>query len=103
VRKSRKRVSEKKGKDSYTVREKVAKMLEIPEEVVSDRPKITTVGWKEVFIENYRGIIEFTNEIVRINSNYGVITITGKNMKIREITSEDVIITGDIENIDYVV
>lgn len=93
----------KKKKEKATVKEKVARMLEIPEEVVSDRPKITTVGRKEVFVENYRGIIEFTNEIVRINSNYGVITITGKNMKIREITNEDIIITGDIDNIDYVV
>lgn len=71
--------------------------------MVSDRPKITTVGRKEVFVENYRGIIEFTNEIVRINSNYGVITITGKNMKICEITNEDIVIIGDIDNIDYVV
>lgn len=78
-------------------------MLEIPEEVVSDRPKVTTVGRKEVFIENYRGIIEFTSKIVKINSNYGIITITGKNMRIREITNEDIIITGDIDNIDYVV
>ncbi|HZK27332.1 MAG TPA: sporulation protein YqfC [Thermoclostridium sp.] len=93
----------KKKKDSVTVKEKVAKMLEIPEEVVSDRPKITTIGRKEVFVENYRAIIEFTNEIVKINSNYGVITITGKNMKIREITNEDIIIIGDIENIEYVV
>ena len=29
--------------------EKVAKMLEIPEEVVSDRPKITTVGRRKYF------------------------------------------------------
>lgn len=93
----------KRKKEATTVKEKVAKMLEIPEEVVSDRPKITTVGRKEVFVENYRGIIEFTNEIVRINSNYGIITITGKNMKIREITNEDIIIVGDIDNIDYVV
>lgn len=93
----------KRKKETDTVKEKVARMLEIPEEIVSDRPKITTVGRKEVFIENYRGIIEFTNEIVRINSNYGIITITGKNMKIREITNEDIIITGDIDNIDYAV
>jgi len=93
----------KRKKETDTVKEKVARMLEIPEEVVSDRPKITTVGRKEVFIENYRGIIEFTNEIVRINSNYGIITITGKNMKIREITNEDIIITGNIDNIDYAV
>ncbi len=96
-------ITEKKEKGSYTLKEKVAKMLELPEEVVSDRPRITTVGRKEVFVENYRGIIEFTNEIVRINSNHGIITITGKDMKIREITSEDIIIFGDIENIDYIV
>ncbi len=92
-----------KKKGAATLREKVAKMLELPEDVISDRPKITTVGRKEVFVENYRGIIEFTNEIVRINSNYGIITITGKDMKIREITNEDIIIFGNIDNIDYVV
>lgn len=81
----------------------MAKLLEIPDEVVSDRPKITTVGRREVFVENYKGIIEFSNEIVKINTNYGIITITGKNMKIREITSEDIIIFGDIDNIDYLV
>ncbi len=91
----------KKKKESLTVKEKVAKMLEIPNEVVSDRPRITTVGKREVFVENYKGILEFSNEIVRINSNYGIITITGKNMKIREITSEDMIICGNIKNIDY--
>jgi sporulation protein YqfC len=103
MRKRRHSKSNKRKKESTTVKEKVAKILEIPEEVVSDRPQITTVGRKEVFVENYRGIIEFTNEIVRINSNYGVITITGKNMKICEITNEDIVIIGDIDNIDYVV
>ncbi len=93
--------STKKKKDSLTVKEKMAKMLEIPSEVVSDRPRITTVGKREVFVENYKGILEFSNEIVRISSNYGIITIIGKNMKIREITSEDIIIYGSIENIDY--
>ena len=92
----------KKKEDSLTIKDKVTKMLEFPDEVVSDRPKITSVGRKEVFVENYKGIIEFTNEIVRINSNYGIITITGENMKIKEITSDDIVIIGDIGNIDYV-
>lgn len=92
----------KEKMDSVSIKDKVTKMLEIPDEVVSDRPKITSVGRKEVFVENYKGIIEFTNEIVRINSNYGIITITGENMKIKEITCDDIVIVGDIGNIDYV-
>jgi len=101
VKKAKRRAAGKK-KDSVTIREKVAKLLELPEDVISDRPKITTVGGKEVFVENHGGIIEFTGERVKINTNYGLVTITGKNMKIREITSEDIIILGSIDNIDYV-
>lgn len=100
--KKTKRKAAGKKKDSVTMREKVAKLLELPKDVISDRPKITTVGGKEVFVENYSSIIEFTGERVRINTKYGIITITGKNMKIREITSEDIIIFGSIDNIDYV-
>lgn len=102
-KKKKKKIEKRKEKkDSVSIKDKVTKMLEIPDEVASDRPKITTVGRKEVFVENYKGIIEFTNEKVRINSNHGIITITGGNMKIKEITSEDIIIVGDIGNIDYV-
>ena len=46
MRKRRHSKSNKRKKESTTVKEKVAKILEIPEEVVSDRPKITTVGKK---------------------------------------------------------
>lgn len=101
--KKKKRSEKKKNKkSSVSIKEKVSKLLEIPDEVATDRPKITTMGRKEVYVENYKGIIEFTNELVRINSNHGVITITGQNMKIKEITCDDIIIVGDIENIDYV-
>jgi len=101
--KKKKRLEKRKEKkDSVTIKEKVSKLLEIPDEVATDRPKITTMGRKEVYVENYKGIIEFTNEIVRINSNHGVITITGQNMRIKEITCDDIIIVGDIGNIDYV-
>jgi len=102
LKKKKKPEKRKEKKESVTLKEKVSKLLEIPDEVATDRPKITTMGKKEVFVENYKGIIEFTNEIVRINSNHGVITITGQNMKIKEITCDDIIIVGDIGNIDYV-
>lgn len=102
MKKKKKPEKRKEKKESVTLKEKVSKLLEIPDEVATDRPKITTMGKKEVFVENYKGIIEFTNEIVRINSNHGVITITGQNMKIKEITCDDIIIVGDIGNIDYV-
>jgi sporulation protein YqfC len=39
--------------------------------------------------------------MIRINTNNGVIKVTGDRLIIREITSEEIIIGGKISNIDY--
>lgn len=54
-----------------------------------------------MLIENFKGIMDFREDMVRINTSTGVIRITGNGITIREITSEAVIIGGKISNIDY--
>ena len=51
--------STKKKKDSLTVKGKNGKNAEIPSEVVSDRPRITTVGKREVLWRITRGFLSF--------------------------------------------
>ena len=38
---------------------KIEKMLELPEEIYSDNPKITITGFNEIILENYKGILEY--------------------------------------------
>lgn len=35
------------------------KILEIPEEVYTNVPKITITGFSEIILENYKGILEY--------------------------------------------
>ena len=35
------------------------RILSMPDEISSNRPKITIVGFEQVFIENYKGILEY--------------------------------------------
>lgn len=81
--------------------EKLAKIFELPADVIGNRPKVTSIGRGEVLIENFKGIMDFKDGTIRINTNNGVIMITGSNLTIREITSEEIIIGGKISNIDY--
>lgn len=81
--------------------EKLARIFEIPGDVIGSRPKVTAIGRGEVLIENFKGIMDFTDGIIRINTNNGVIKVTGSALNIREITSEEIIIGGKISNIDY--
>lgn len=95
----RKKVEEDKSKIS--IRERVTELLELPKEIVLDLPKITIVGSSNIFIENYKGIIEYDNTRIRANTSKGIIKISGGNLVIREITSEDLMIEGDIDALEF--
>jgi sporulation protein YqfC len=83
------------------MKEKITEILELPREVILDLPKITMVGLGNIVIENYKGIIEYENNRIRLNTNSGIIRIMGERLVIREITSEDIIIEGRISQLDF--
>jgi len=91
----------KPGRGIMSVGEKLAELFELPPDMFGNRPKVTAVGRGEVLVENIKGIMDFQEDMVRINTNSGIIRITGSGITIREITSESVIIGGKISNIDY--
>lgn len=77
------------------------KMLEIPKEISSNEPKITNMGFNEMLIENYKGILEYQEFYIRISTYIGIININGFNLNLTEMTSDDIMITGKIESIDF--
>lgn len=100
--KKRKAEKEKKPKQSIIgLGERLAKMFELPPDMLGNRPKVTAVGRGEVLIENFKGIMDFSEGVVKINTSNGVIRISGNGITIREITSEAIIIGGKISNIEY--
>lgn len=77
------------------------RILEVPKEISTNEPKITIAGFKKMLIENYKVILEYQDIYVRIKTFIGIINITGFNLKLGEMTSDDIVITGDIETIDF--
>lgn len=79
---------------------KIDKMLEIPQEVYSNTPKITITGFNELIIENFKGILEYEDYYVRINTTLGIININGFDLKLENMTNDDLKVNGKIESID---
>jgi sporulation protein YqfC len=92
----------KKPETESSLREKITEILELPKEIVLNVPKITIVGTGDMIVENYKGIMEYETDRVRINTGAGIIRITGNRLIIREITSEDILISGAILSISTV-
>ena len=77
------------------------RILSMPDEISSNRPKITIVGFEQVFIENYKGILEYQDYFVRLNTYIGIININGFNLKLEEMTNDDLLVTGRIKGMDF--
>ena len=80
---------------------KLNEILEIPVELSTNNPKITIVGFERVLIENYKGILEYQDYFVRVNTYIGIININGFNLNLEEMTTDDLLVTGKIDSIDF--
>ena len=75
-------------------------LLEIPREVASSDIKITINGFDDIYIENYKNILEYQDILIKINTFEGAITIYGFNLKLEQMTDEDIKVTGKIDSIE---
>lgn len=82
------------------VMDSLSEILELPKDVMLDLPKLTLVGNIQLYIENHKGIVEYSPQKIRVNSSLGIIKISGKKLQINEVKIEDLIITGKIDNIE---
>lgn len=79
---------------------KLESLLDIPREVVSTDIKITINGFEEILIENYKNILEYQDVLIRVNTYEGTVTIYGFNLKLEELTDEDIKVNGKIDTIE---
>ena len=83
------------------VKEKMAQFLALPKEVALDLPLVMATGRGEVNVENYKNLLEFTETKVRVRTRDGTMVIEGERLKLRQITTENVLISGRITGILY--
>ena len=79
---------------------RVDKFLEFPKEVYSNEPKVVVTGFDELIIENFKGILEYEEFFVRINTYIGIININGYNLNLENMTNDDLKVRGKIESIE---
>lgn len=87
------------GKFKNQLKRQISDFLEIPNDVMLDLPKVVLIGNLQVFIENHRGVMEYTPELVKVLVGEGEIKITGEGLTLRNMTADEIIVEGKIKNI----
>jgi sporulation protein YqfC len=82
------------------LRKMAADLLDLPQDVVMDLPRLTMIGDRQLYIENHRGVLHFSSEKLRLALSKGELEVTGSDLIIRTIWTEEVFIEGVIKNIE---
>lgn len=72
-----------------------------PKDVVLGVPLITVIGQNEISVENYRGILEYNEKLIRIQTKTGKIHINGCDLQIETYSNEEMKIIGKIQIIEF--
>ena len=73
----------------------------MPKDVLLGVPLLTIAGQSEACIENYRGILEYTDKLIRIQTKLGKINVIGRNLQIEFYTNDEMKIVGHITVIEF--
>ena len=75
---------------------KVAKALDMPPETIPGIPMITVLGGTEATVCNYKGIVEYDNKKVVLNTSVGIFEILGDDLEIKTVTDVEITLGGRV-------
>lgn len=81
------------------VREKLTNAFSMPKEIALDMPLIVATGRGELNIENYKNLLEFSENKIRVHTSVGTLTIEGNRLCLKQMTTENLYITGNISGV----
>lgn len=82
-------------------KELLVNSLKLPRDTVLGAPILTITGNREIWMENYKGILEYTTTQILLQAKTCQICIEGTNLSIDYYTNEDMKISGCICGIRY--
>ena len=82
-------------------KEKWINSLQLPKDVCMGALRVTLTGNCEVWIENYRGSLEYTGERILLQAKTCQVCLEGSRLSIDYYTNEDMKISGNISTLRY--
>ncbi|MDF2502056.1 MAG: sporulation protein YqfC [Anaerosporomusa subterranea] len=81
--------------------QRLAGLLELPQDIVLDLPRMTMLGNIQMLVENHKGIIEYTPELVRIRLKQGELVINGSDLVLGNLQAEQILVEGTMSEIRF--
>ncbi len=91
----------KKNSSRSQKKELLVESLKLPKDICMGAMRVTMTGNKEAWIENYRGILEYTENLILLQGKTCQACFEGTGLSIDYYTNEDMKISGCISCVKY--
>ncbi|MBP1760267.1 MAG: YabP family protein [Firmicutes bacterium] len=79
----------------------VGEVLDFPPDVVGEGPKITITGRRQIMVENYISIVNFSEEEIKLETADGDIFFRGKGLMLKVILASELQIEGELSSFSF--
>lgn len=91
----------KKKQNHFSAKDKIVETLNLPKDVCNGVAKVTMTGNEEAWVENYRGILEYSEKKILLQTKTCQLMFEGNRLTIDYYTNEDMKICGCIQRIHF--
>lgn len=71
----------------------------LAEDLVGGQPRLELTGGSRLLIEDHRGILEYTDGVLRVALRRGTITVEGEGLQLTALTLRELAVYGSIRAI----
>ena len=86
-------------------RETVRKLLEagrLPEDALLDSARVTINGRSGVSVEGQHGVVELSDQRIRLKTGSGLLSITGTALQLAQLSAHRALVSGEtIESVSF--
>lgn len=91
-----------KALEKKSFMESLSQSLKLPSDMLAGAPILMATGKNQISLENYKGIIEYNGNLIKIQTKTCKICIEGKNLNIDYFTNDEMRISGIVQAIKYI-
>ncbi|MGN0979518.1 MAG: YabP/YqfC family sporulation protein [Candidatus Avoscillospira sp.] len=77
-----------------------AGMLDLPADIVAGLPKMELTGFVEFSLEPHKGLLEYADQEIILDSSVGQICIRGENLSIKLMNRARITVTGNLTSVE---
>ncbi len=81
--------------------EKIFDLFGLPRKVLLDLPRLVMLGNCRLIVENHRGLLEYTETVIRIRTARTELKISGENLSLMYMIKEEIGLEGKFTCIEW--